>query len=79
MTVSYTHLDVYKRQYLDYEDNELNPDNVTSATGEQLRNRLKRCKCLALSLIHISICEAGDRVNVIFLSNRRKGNYEYNI
>lgn len=33
--------------YLDYEDNELNPDNVTSATGEQLRNRLKRCKCLA--------------------------------
>ena len=32
--------------YLDYEDNELNPDNVTSATGEQLRNRLKRCEML---------------------------------
>lgn len=33
--------------YLDYEDNELNPDNVTSATGKQLRNKLKKCKCLA--------------------------------
>ena len=33
--------------YLDYEDIELNPDNVTSATGEQLRKKLKRCKCLA--------------------------------
>ena len=33
--------------YLDYEDNGLNPDKVTSATGKRLRNKLKRCKCLA--------------------------------
>ena len=33
--------------YLDYEDKELNPENVTSDTGERLRNKLKKCKCLA--------------------------------
>lgn len=33
--------------YLDYEDHELNPQNITSSTGEQLRNKLKECKCLA--------------------------------
>jgi len=33
--------------YLDYEDVELNPSKVSSETGEKLRSRLKRCKCLA--------------------------------
>ena len=33
--------------YLDYDDADLTPDNVTSATGEKLRNRLKMSKCLA--------------------------------
>ncbi len=26
-----------------------------------------------------AICEAGDSIDVGFVSNRRKGNYEYNI
>ena len=26
-----------------------------------------------------TICEAGDSIDVVFLSNRRKGNYKYNI
>lgn len=33
--------------YLDYGDNELNPNIITSETGEQLRSKLKKCKCLA--------------------------------
>ena len=33
--------------YMDYEDADLTPDNVTSVTGEKLRNRLKMSKCLA--------------------------------
>ena len=33
--------------YLDYEDTELNPQNVTKKTGEKLRSKLKHCKTLA--------------------------------
>lgn len=35
------------KAYLDYEDTELNSQNVTKRTGEQLRSKLKRCKTLA--------------------------------
>ena len=33
--------------YIDYEDNELNPQMVSSSTGEQLRTRMQNSKCLA--------------------------------
>lgn len=33
--------------YLDYEDNQLNPQIVTDETGKRIRNRLNNSKCLA--------------------------------
>lgn len=40
--------------YLDYEDLELNPRNVSSSTGEKLRSKMKRSKCLSYISTSIS-------------------------